>query len=388
VKRAILILLAAALISGCEASPRSPAASTTNPSARIDSLHAAQIRRGVEFLVQSQQPEGCWGTGRETRGTEIYSMVPGSHDAFRVATTALCVMALREYGERTAHDKGVEYLIDHGVARRDDGALLYNIWAHIYALEALSMEMRDNPDPRIASAARTQLDQLVRYATYLGGWNYYDFDAHTQPASLGATSFGTAAGLVALAEAKKSGIQVPQHLVDQSLRRLLECRLPSGVYLYGVDYKYMPLLGANRPRGAVGRTQPANFALWLWGTKGIAEPQALQGLDLFFQDHDFLEMGRKRPFPHESWYQTSGYYYYFDHYYAARMIEMIDPARQADLAKKVADLVAPHQEPDGSWWDYAMWDYHKPYGTAFAVMTLLRCDQMMSQPRTPAMAGQ
>jgi hypothetical protein len=23
-----------------------------------------------------------------------------------------------------------------------------------------------------------------------------------------------------------------------------------------------------------------------------------------------------------------------------------------------------------------MWDYHKPYGTAFAIMTLLRCDRM------------
>jgi hypothetical protein len=22
-----------------------------------------------------------------------------------------------------------------------------------------------------------------------------------------------------------------------------------------------------------------------------------------------------------------------------------------------------------------MWDYHKPYGTAFAVMTLLRCER-------------
>jgi len=33
----------------------------------------------------------------------------------------------------------------------------------------------------------------------------------------------------------------------------------------------------------------------------------------------------------------------------------------------------PYQESDGSWWDYAMWDYHKPYGTAYAIMTLLRC---------------
>jgi hypothetical protein len=41
---------------------------------------------------------------------------------------------------------------------------------------------------------------------------------------------------------------------------------------------------------------------------------------------------------------------------------------------QLADVVVPHQEADGSWWDYAMWGYHKPYGTAFAVMTLLRCE--------------
>ena len=41
--------------------------------------------------------------------------------------------------------------------------------------------------------------------------------------------------------------------------------------------------------------------------------------------------------------------------------------------EQLAQQVMPFQEPDGSWWDYAMWDYHKPYGTAFAIMTLLRC---------------
>jgi hypothetical protein len=35
--------------------------------------------------------------------------------------------------------------------------------------------------------------------------------------------------------------------------------------------------------------------------------------------------------------------------------------------------VLPHQEPDGSWWDFHLYDYGKPWGTAFAVMTLLRC---------------
>ena len=91
-------------------------------------------------------------------------------------------------------------------------------------------------------------------------------------------------------------------------------------------------------------------------------------------------MGRKRPYPHESWYQTSGYYYYFDHYYAARLIEMMDQEKRPALARQLAEFVAPHQEPDGSWWDYAMWDYHNPYGTAFAVMTLLRCERETKTP--------
>jgi len=31
------------------------------------------------------------------------------------------------------------------------------------------------------------------------------------------------------------------------------------------------------------------------------------------------------------------------------------------------------QEKDGSWWDYPLYDYHQPYGTSFALMTLIRC---------------
>src|SRR5678815_1499581 len=105
-------------------------------------LHQA-VTDGVAFLVKSQKPDGSWGTGTETRGMEIYSLVPGSHAAFRVGTTALCVMALREAGEKRAHDRGVEYLITSGQAKRDEGDLIYNIWAHIYAVQALSIELEN-----------------------------------------------------------------------------------------------------------------------------------------------------------------------------------------------------------------------------------------------------
>jgi hypothetical protein len=335
---------------------------------------AQAVTDGVAFLVKSQNPDGSWGTGTETRGTEIYSLVPGSHDAFRIGTTSLCVMALREAGEKPAHDRGVEYLVRSGQAKRDQGDLMYNVWAHIYLVQALSLELQQKKDDaRLKSAVQWHLDRLARYETYIGGWNYYDFDAHTQQPSMGPTSFGTAAGVVALKEAKTAGIDVPEKMIQRAVRRLEEMRLPGGAYLYSSDLKYYPRHRANRIRGSIGRTQSCNFALWEWGSPKVGEKEVLADLDQFFAEHPYIAMGRKRVWPHESWYATAPYYYYFGHYYAGRLIEKLGDKGKAKYGEQLAQQIMPFQEPDGSWWDYAMWDYHKPYGTAFAIMTLLRC---------------
>ena len=343
------------------------------------SAHADAIRKGVDYLVKTQQPDGSWGTGLETRGYEVYHSVPGTHHGMRVATTALCVMALREAGEKTAHDKGLKFLVEHGEARRDHGALLYNIWAHQYALQALAQELQlkpaqqAQPAEKIRKAAEWHLDRLVRYEVYLGGWNYYDFEGHTQRPSMEATSFGTAAGLVALWEAKKAGLNVPEKLSGRAFRRLEEMRLPNGAYLYSGDMRYVPRHPANFTRGSVGRTQACNDALWLFGSKKVGEKEVRDGLEMFFREHIYIEMGRQRQYPHEAWYMTAPYYYYFGHYYTGRLLERLGPAAQKEYGPKLAEKIVAHQEPDGSWWDYAMWDYHKPYGTAYSVMTLLRC---------------
>jgi len=323
--------------------------------------------------VKSQQPDGSWGTGRVTRGFEVYSMVPGSMDAFRVGTTALCVMALREAGEKEAHARGLEYLVRHGEARRDDGELLYNTWAHTYALHALAIEMKDNKSPEVAKAAAWHLDRLGRYETFMGGWNYYDFDIGAATPSMEPTSFGTAAGLVALWEAKQAGLNVPQRMIDRAIHRMVEMRLSNGAYLYGVDSRYVPRASYNLPRGSVGRTQAGNFSLLIWSNPKIGQKEIMQGMELFEKEHDFLQMGRQRPLPHDSWYATAPYYYYFGHYYAARLVEGLSSEAKEKYAKVVADGVLKYQESDGSWWDFTMWNYHKPYGTAFAVMTLRRC---------------
>ena len=345
--------------------------------ARRERIHQA-VKRGVEFLVKTQRPDGAWGAGTVTRGFEVVASVPGSHDGFRAATTALCVIALREAGEKAAHDRGLEYLLARGDSRRADGMLIYNTWGNIYVTQALSIELQHTSDPRlrqrIKQAAQKQIARLEEYETYVGGWNYYDFEAQTKQPSMGPTSFGTAAGLVALWDARRAGLEVPQRMIDLAMHRLGECRLPNGAFLYGSDYKFIPRLPANMPRGAIGRDQPCNYALWLWNSKEVGPDQARDGLKYFFKEHEFIDMGRKRQFPHESWYQTAPYYYYYDHYYAALLIQKLGPNAHEFAAKLADETILPYQEQDGSWWDFAMWDYHKPYGTAFAIMSLLRCE--------------
>ena len=354
--------------------PRPPAAAPAPEAPPGEGLRPRPIDRaiaeGARLLVRLQNRDGSWGTGRETTDFDVMAAVPGSHDAFRVATTALCVMALRETGEKEASGRGLGYLVSYDGARRATPWEIYNVWAHTFALQALARAWREDRREDCRKMAARHLDFLQRYETFVGGWNYYDFNYGTRTPSMEPTSFGTAAALAALHEAKAAGIAVPEPLVRRALNRLREMRQPDGSFLYGSDFRYHPLFLANRLRGSVGRTQPCHWALWLWGA-GAGEKEAREGLEMFFREHKFLDIARKRQYPHEAYYYNSPYYYYFDHYYAALILERLPDGR--GFRDRLAAHILPWQEADGSWWDYKMYDYHKPYGTALAVMALLRC---------------
>jgi hypothetical protein len=70
---------------------------------------------------------------------------------------------------------------------------------------------------------------------------------------------------------------------------------------------------------------------------------------------------------------VAGYFFYYGHYYAARCIEQLPAAQRPRFQDYLAHVLVPLQEADGSWWDFPMYDYHQQYGTAFAVMSLVRC---------------
>jgi len=179
----------------------------------------------------------------------------------------------------------------------------------------------------------------------------------------------TAAALAAFADADAAGIQVPEQMKNDGLRSLTRLRLDSGAYIYGVYVRTRPEALFNHVQGSLGRSQSCNLALWLYHA-GMSQSDMRAGLDNLFKYHPFIEMGKGRPIPHESWYYTAGYYFFYGHYYAARVARQLPPDDAEKYSALVRDVIARLQDPDGSWWDFPLYGYHKAYGTAFALMTL------------------
>ena len=135
----------------------------------------------------------------------------------------------------------------------------------------------------------------------------------------------------------------------------------------------MVLMGINRIGGSLGRSNACNLALKLWGDQKITDEVIKTCLHRLFARHLWLDIGRKRPIPHESWMQVAGYFYYYAMYYAALCIEALPPADRPLFQDHMARVLLDRQELDGSWFDYVLYDYHMQYGTAYAILALNRC---------------
>lgn len=341
------------------------------------------IQRGIEFLLGRQNKDGSWGSVNSTRPREVYAPVPGAHHAFHAAVTALCVSALIETGgdgEEVAQslDRGEAWLLQNlPKVRRATPKVFYNSWTHAYGIQALVQMLGRRPDDaqrqgRIHSVIEQQIEMLGRYEVVDGGWAYYDFKAQTRKPSGSTISFVTAAVLVALHEAKLAGADVPQRLVDRATASIRRQRKPDFSYLYGEYLKNRPMRPINRPGGSLGRSQACNFAMRVWGDEATTDSVIETWLDRLFARGLWLDIGRKRPIPHEAWFQVAGYFFYFGHYYAARCIELLPEPERPPRQDQLAHVLLRLQEKDGSWWDFPLYDYHQQYGTAFALMSLHR----------------
>ena len=344
----------------------------------------AAIQRGVEFLLRIQNSDGSWGGP----GQAVYTFTgavwtnPETHRSWRVGTSGLCCNALLE-AERTerieqAADKAVDYLIKNAAVKRPSEWDTMNNWAYIYGVQALA---RAYADPRYANTPRREqcrdtgevlLYRLARCQALNGGWGYLEFDVPRTRNQQWATSFMTAAAVVALEDARAAGFDVDEEVIRRAARGIERCRLPSGAYTYSIpaiaDPRSMEWI--DQIKGSLCRIQSCNLALLMEG-KEIPLTRLQTGLSQLFEHHRFLDIARNKPIPHETFYYNSGYFYLFGHYYAARLVNQLPAELREQYWPRLRYEVVKLQQEDGAMYDYDMHAYGKPYGTAYGVLTLM-----------------
>ncbi|HEV3237859.1 MAG TPA: hypothetical protein VGZ25_12770, partial [Gemmataceae bacterium] len=345
----------------------------------------SSIYRGIAFLVKNQNKDGSWGSAGKTKDLNIDAEI-GSHHAFRTAVTALCVSALIETGDdlpdvRRSIERGEAFLFaELPKVRRDTPELIYNVWTHGYGIQVLvHMHGRLPADKerqqKIEDLIRNQYDRLKRYESAEGGWGYYDFEAGSQRPAASSTSFMNAAVLEALYEAKQIGVPPPEKVTRRAIEATKLQRKPDFTYLYGTYLWQVPTMGINLPGGSLGRSQACNLALRLWGDKAVTDEVLKTWLDRLITRNGWLDIGRKRPIPHESFFYVAGYFYYFGHYYAALCIDQLKPEDRPFYQDHLGHILLAVQEQDGSWWDYPLYNYQQYWGTPMALMALKRCSK-------------
>ncbi|HEY1378467.1 MAG TPA: hypothetical protein VGF55_16835, partial [Gemmataceae bacterium] len=269
------------------------------PAEKLD----AAVRRGVAFLVTHQNRDGSWGSPALKGGVPITAGI-GSHHAFGVAVTAMCVSALIEAGGTSpdvlrAVERGEAYLFaELPKVRRDSPSLVYNVWTHGYGIQALARMHGRLPgdadrQKRIEDLIRGQYEKLAKYESAEGGWGYYDFESGTQRPGSNSTSFVNAAVLVAFHDAKAVGVPPPEKLLARGIKMTQYQRQKDGTYLYGTYLWARPTMGINQPGGSLGRSQACHLALRLWGDEKVTDAVIKHWLDRLVSRNGWLSLGRK-----------------------------------------------------------------------------------------------
>ena len=346
----------------------------SGPAPGDDEVRTAE-KRALTYLLAHQEADGSFGSARNASFNDLWPN-PETHKSWTVGTSGVAVMALLGAGPQAepALRRGVEALVALSDLKRVSDWDMDDVWGYIYGLQALARVLQDARFPpgetrtAIESAARTYADKLEKCRA--GGWGYY---ANAKAAWLPewSTSFTTAAAVLALVDGKAAGSDRTPKILEPALKTIEQCRLPSGSFTYSCEAIPSPgrLEGIDNVKGATGRIQVCNLAL-LKGGREVSVKDRVLGLDQFFEQHRFLEIGRRRPIPHEAYYQVAGYFYYFGHYYAAELLGTLPKDMREPYASKLLRIVIDTQEADGSMTDYVMHDYPRAYGTAYGMLVL------------------
>ena len=341
----------------------------------------AAYAKGLSWILANQRPDGSFGTFESPRAREIYLDTQASHRAFHTTTTALVCWALLAPARgnpaaAAALERGLAWLEDQGEIGRASGKTFYSVWTHTYLMELAAAVLRDPGQAAHHEAWRAIGEREAAVArreqSAEGGWAYYDFNHVGQnPSGNESTSFNTGAMIEALANVRAQGIAVPAGTIEDAATCIRRMRVPSGAYAYGTYAELNLKAEYNKVDGSSGRLQACNMGLLRAGDKDVTPEVLVRGVELLRETHHYIEIARGRVMPHEAYYRCSGYYYFFGHYYCARVLQESPPGPRRDaMVRWLADQMVADQNKDGSWFDYPLYGYGFAYATGFAMRTL------------------
>lgn len=354
------------------------------------------IRKAIDFLLKEQNKDGSWGNHTRTKGLNVLCPYPEGPKSFRIASTSLCVIGLlssplkEEPSVRVALDKAVQYLLKELPSlKRGDTQTILSVWGHAYGLSAVSKAAQgvSKKSPlyaKLKEVALLQVKALDQMADVRGGWGYYTFETFSKRPIGEPTSFLTATVLLAYKDAEQTfGLKPNERVLKRSIACLEQMRTPAGSYVYSYPHTFYPGRLINRHTGSLARTPAGDLALIRYNPSFASRNQLEDGLERIWSRGGWLSLAVKKPIPHESFAQNAGYFFYYGYYYAARCLEEVAPEHLKRHASHMASDLLPMQEKDGSWWDYPLYNYHKFYGTGYALYAVSRIRESL-YPSNPA----
>lgn len=305
--------------------------STTRP------LTSPDPDRAIRFLLGMQRHHGGWDDSRYHFGGD--DSLPNVH----MAVTALAALALREWrgADRAgrALQRAEAYLRDESrIAEIDEDEI---VWAQAYRLMYFARAGDRATASRMARALARQQDPR-------GAWR------HEYP-----NPFVTATALLALDEARRAGVEVPEAVFQRGADALASARDHRGVFSYG-----FPGRGADI-RGAAGRMPLCELALFRCGRSTKEDLAA--AVDASFRHHELLERVRKYDDHADPW-RNGGFFFWYDQW--GRAMAAAASGQSAALERQ-RRIVLETAEIDGCWVDSH--ELGRVYGTAVALLTLRLC---------------
>ncbi|MFT7484320.1 MAG: hypothetical protein ACI9F9_000160 [Candidatus Paceibacteria bacterium] len=338
------------------------------------------LQRAIGFLLRTQNADGSWATDvcDDLNGL---GFAPDSYFAWQQASTALALLAVAHAPRTTETDfalrHGVQWLAGSRMPHRGSIWDVDSTWASLYGFSALVELAQDDrlSAPEVAEPMRRRAMEfyadLEKRQTQDGGWAYYDDPPYTTRPTW-ATSFCTALVLPALLDAKALDWPVDPTLAVRAQALVERCALPNGAYTYNFNLRPRPFGGEsiNQVPGSTGRIQVCHWALARAGLERITPDLLAEGLGQFFEYHAYLDMARRRPIPHEGWFANAGYFYFFGHYYAARVIELLPLDQRERWSRRLRYHIAKTLTDEGSCSDFMSTSYEITASTAFAALVL------------------